>query len=113
MFLDCHGFIPNLSPIRFIVSTEALVSSIVENFYKEIPEDFILSSMFKTRFHPELDVFYLSLIGISIFYRYQKLTDVSTNRWFSIPMYSFIYRRANNILLILLLVFTKNIENAI
>lgn len=108
-----HGFIPPISPIRFIVSAEALASSIIENLYREIPENFIMTSIFKTRFHPELDLFYLALIGLSIYTRYQQLNDPSADRWTSIPMYSKIHKITNTVLLVLMLVFTKNIENAI
>jgi hypothetical protein len=107
------GFIPPISPVRLLVSAEAFGSSLIENLYREVPENFIMTTMFKTRFHPELDIFYLALIGISIYSRLKNLEDPSASRWTSIPMYSKIHKKTNMVLLVLMLVFTKNIENAI
>jgi len=111
--LFVNSYIPPISPVRLIVSAEAFGSSLIENFYREIPENIILTSMFKTRFHPELDILYLGLIGISMYSRLKNLEDPSGSRWLSIPMYSKIHKTTNMIVLILMLVFTKNIENAI
>lgn len=107
------GFIPPISHVRFIVSAEAFANSLVENFYREVPENFIMTTMFKTRFHPELDIFYLTLIGLSIYSRLKLLDDPSSGKWYSIPMYSRIHKNTNMVFLVLMLVFTKNIENAI
>jgi len=108
-----NGFIPNISPVKLIVSSEALTGSLTTNFHRIIPENFIIDSMFRTRFHPELDVFYLCLIFISLYSRYKEFDSKSHSRWSSIPMYSFIQKKTNTVLLIVMLVFTKNIENAI
>ena len=112
-FRCVYCYIPPISPVRVIVSTEAFIGSLVENFYREIPENIILTTMFKTRFHPELDILYLGLIGLSMYSRYLYLDDPSGSRWLSIPMYSKIHKTTNMVLLVLMLVFTKNIENAI
>jgi len=108
-----NGFIPNITPVKLIVSSEALTGSLTNNFYRILPENFIIDSMFRTRFHPELDVFYLCLIFISLYSRYKEFDSKTDNRWYSIPMYSLIQKKANTVLLIMMLVFTKNIENAI
>jgi hypothetical protein len=107
------GFIPPISPVRLIVSAEAFGSSLIENFYRELPENIIMTTMFRTRFHPELDILYLGLIGLSMYSRLKYLDDPTAGRWYSIPMYSKIHKTTNMVLLVLMLVFTKNIENAI
>lgn len=107
------AYMPPISPIRFIVSAEAVGSSLVENLSRDFPENIIMTTMFKTRFHPELDIVYLALIGLSIYSRLKLLDDPSASRWTSIPMYSKIHKNTNMVLLVLMLVFTKNIENAI
>jgi len=104
------GFLPTLPSIRAIVSAEAFTSSLIENIYREFPENLIMTTMFKTRYHPEMDFIYL---GILLACLYTRIDSPSQNRWSSIPMYSMIQRRTNVILFTIMLILTKNIENAI
>lgn len=112
-FCSVHAFIPPITPIRLIVSGEAFASSLVENFYREFSENFVMTSVFKTRFHPELDLLYLALIGASFYVRYQNINSGGNSRWSTVPGYSKIHKCTNMLLLMLMLVLTKNIENAI
>lgn len=114
-FLVWRGSAFNLpiSPLRLIVSGEAFVSSVANNLYREIPENFIINSLFKTRYHMELDILYVSIIILSIYSRYQEVSDPSSERWNKIPMYLKTQKRTNRFIIVLMIVFTKNIENAI
>jgi hypothetical protein len=107
------GYLPPITPVRLIVTGEAFASSLTENFYREFPENFVMTTVFKTRFHPELDMLYLALIAISMYSRYQNINSAGTSRWSTVPGYSKIHKCTNMLLLFLMLVLTKNIENAI
>jgi len=108
-----HGYLPQITPVRLIVTGEAFTSSMVENFYREFPENFVMTTVFKTRFHPELDILYLVLIALSMYARYQNINSGGASRWSTVPGYSKIHKATNMMLLFLMLVLTKNVENAI
>jgi hypothetical protein len=107
------GYLPPITPVRLIVTGEAFASSLTENFYREFPENFVMTTVFKTRFHPELDILYLALIALSMYSRYQNINSGGTSRWSTVPGYSKIHKCTNMLLLFLMLVLTKNVENAI
>jgi hypothetical protein len=107
------GYLPPITPVRLIVTGEAFASSLTENFYREFPENLVMTTVFKTRFHPELDMLYLALIAISMYSRYQNISGSGTSRWSTVPGYSKIHKCTNMMLLFLMLVLTKNVENAI
>lgn len=107
------GYLPPITPVRLIVTGEAFASSLTENFYREFPENLVMTTVFKTRFHPELDILYLALIAISMYSRYQNISGTGTSRWSTVPGYSKIHKCTNMMLLFLMLVLTKNVENAI
>jgi hypothetical protein len=112
-FCSVHALIPPFTPIRLIVTGEAFTSSLTENFYREFPENLVMTTVFKTRFHPELDILYLGLIALSMYSRYQNIGGVGNSRWSTVPGYSKIHKCTNMFLLFIMLVLTKNVENAI
>lgn len=106
-----NGFV---SPLRILVSIEAFTSSLTSGLNKEIAsEDIIINSIFKSHFHPELDLLYTGLLGLSLVNKLGNNVTETENRWSTITIYNTISKHTRIVLFIIMIVFTKNIENAI
>jgi hypothetical protein len=125
MFLRCYSFIcvwvvlgsmggvnGLISPLRTLISSQALVATVVDGVVRELPEGFILNSLLNVHFKTDFDFVCLGLIGLSVYfrgYRYDRLD----NKWTSIEMYSNIQKITRVLILVLIIVLTKNVENVI
>ena len=101
-----------ISPLRTLVSSQALVATVVDGVVRELPEGFILNSLLNVHFKTDFDIVCLGLIGVSVYfrgYRYYRLDD----KWTSIEMYSNIQKITRVLILVLIIVLTKNVENVI
>jgi len=88
LILGCIGGVNCLiSPLRTLVSSQALVATVIDGVVRELPESVIISSLSDIHFRPDFDFVCLGLIGLSVYlrgYRYYRLDD----KWTSIEMYS-------------------------
>lgn len=113
LVLGCMSGIDGLiSPLRTLVSSQALVATLVDGVVREIPESIIATSLSDMHFKTDFDIVCLGLIGISVYlrgYRYDRLDD----KWSSIEMYSNIQKMTRVLILVLIIVLTKNVENAV
>ena len=113
LVLSCMAGVDALiSPLRTLVSSQALVATVMDGVVRELPEGFILNSLLNVHIKPDFDIVCLGLIGVSVYlrgYRYDKLDD----KWTSIKMYSNIQKITRVLILVLIIVLTKNVENAI
>jgi len=111
--LVCLGGVDGLiSPLRTLVTSQAFVSTFVDGVVRELPEGFILNSLLNIHFKPDFDIVCLGLIGMTVYfrgYRYGRLDD----KWSSIEMYSNIQKITRVLILVLIIVLTKNVENVI
>lgn len=111
--LGCMGGVDALiSPLRSLVSSQAFVSTFLDGIVRELPEGFILNSLLNIHFKTDFDVVCLGLIGLSVYfkgYSYGRLDD----KWTSIEMYSNIQKITRVLILVLIIVLTKNVENAV
>ena len=101
-----------ISPLRSLVSTQAFVSTFMDGVVRELPEGFILNSLLNIHFKTDFDVVCLGLIGLSVYfkgYSYGRLDD----KWTSIEMYSNIQKITRVLILVLIIILTKNVENVI
>ena len=99
--------------LQTIVSTKAITNSITNRFSTEIiNENFIISDIMHHNMHIEGDLFCLLLIITSIIYKTSS-DDTSINKLQNFEMFSKTQKRTNLYLLILAIVFTRNIDNAI
>ena len=111
--LACISVVDGLiSPLRTLISSQAFVSTFLDGVVRELPEGFILNSLLNIHFKPDFDIVCLGLIGVSVYFRgyqYGRLDD----KWTSIEMYSNIQKITRVLILVLIIILTKNVENVI
>ena len=114
IYKSIQGFnIRNFSNLQTIISTRAIMSTIMDRFNSEVIKENFMSDIIHTNTqHINIDVFYLFVIANSIMYNtnynkniLQKLEKIED--FYTIQM------RTKKCLLILAIVFSRNIENAI
>lgn len=101
-----------ISPLRSLISSQAFVSTFMDGVVRELPEGFILNSLLNIHFKTDFDIICLGLIGLSVYfkgYSYGRLDD----KWTSIEMYSNIQKITRVLILVLIIILTKNVENVI
>jgi hypothetical protein len=101
------------SPLQALVSLEATASTIAQNFNREMfSESLILNSISKSHYIGS-DIISSGLIGFALINRYSNKNYEDESKWSKIAIYSKTRKLINNLLLIIMIIFTKNIENAI
>jgi hypothetical protein len=113
LVFGCMGCVDGLiSPLRSLITSQAFVSTFLDGVVRELPEGFILNSLLNIHFKPDFDIVCLGLIGVSVYlrgYQYDRIDD----KWTSIEMYSNIQKITRVLILVLIIVLTKNVENVI
>ena len=111
--LACISVVDGLiSPLRTLISSQAFVSTFLDGVVRELPESVIITSLSDMHFKPDFDIVCLGLIGVSVYlrgYQYDRIDD----KWTSIEMYSNIQKITRFLILVLIIVLTKNVENVI
>jgi len=111
--IGCFGGVDALiSPLRTLISSHAFAVTFLDGVVRELPEGFILNSLLNVHFKMDFDIICLGLIGVSVClrgYRYDRFDD----KWTSIEMYSNIQKITRVLILVLIIVLTKNVENAV
>jgi hypothetical protein len=105
------GFVP--TPLRSIITSRAFISSILNT----INDDFItntntISDIFQDHMHIQTDLIYTSVFLVSVYLQIQMYNSRKKN-WDNITLYKKYRRQFNMILLILFIILTRNVENAI
>jgi hypothetical protein len=101
-----------ISPLRSLISSQAFVSTFMDGVVRELPEGFILNSLLNIHFKPDFDIVCLGLIGLSVYFRGYQYGRLD-NKWTSIEMYSNIQKITRVLILVLIIILTKNVENAV
>lgn len=113
LFFGCFGGVDALiSPLRTLISSHAFAATFMDGVVRELPEGFILNSLLNIHFKMDFDIICLGLIGVSVYlrgYRYDRIDD----KWTSIEIYSNIQKITRVLILVLIIVLTKNVENAV
>lgn len=101
-----------VSSLRVILSTEAAASSISHRVNNDIISGNVLIDEFsKMEHNPSLNsAFYITLTVASIYYQYRRMTRVDT-RLVRFSQFSRIRNKLDMFLLVLSIVFTKNVES--
>jgi hypothetical protein len=104
----CHGF----TPVKNLIATKAFTDSLLNNINQEIITDgSIAKDIFQYHLHPELDLFYSGVFVFSAYLQYNMFYN--RKNWNDIELYKKSRRRFNSILMILFVLFVRNIDNAI
>lgn len=103
-------FIGNISHLRTIVSSTAVLSTISNKINKEIVNDNFILQLSHT--HYQVESFYLGLIATSIWSYYNYNYNINT-RLESIEMYSKSKRITNILFIMFMIIFNRDVENAI
>lgn len=105
-----HGF--RLNSLRTMLSTEAAVSSISNRVNSDIISENVLVDEFsKMEHHPSLNTaFYILITAASMYYQYRRMTTVDT-KLVRLKKFSRFRNKLDMFLLVLSIVFTKNVES--
>jgi hypothetical protein len=117
IFKKCTSFSlferENLMSLRNIVSSRAVISTVTNQFNNEfINENMIINEIVNPKHNIPLDLLYGAVFLGSIYIQYRYFTYFE-NKWKNIKQYTIIEDRTSLFLFIFMLVFTKNIQNAI
>jgi len=100
------------TPIRSLVTSQAFTSSVINTINQEfVIDNDIVKDIFQRQLHIGSDIFYTLVLGYTIYLQFQFQN--SGKNWDNIELYSTIRRRTNSLLMVLFIVFIKNVENAI
>ena len=103
-------FIGNISHLRTIVSSTAVLSTISNKINKEIVNDNFILQLSHT--HYQVESFYLGLIATSLWSYYSYNNNIN-HRLESIEMYSKSKRITNILFIMFMIIFNRDVENAI
>jgi hypothetical protein len=107
------GVMEEINSIKNMISSRAIVSTVTEQVnYQMINDNMLFSEITNLNFHPARDLFYLTIFSISMLIQY-NLIQAKNEKWMSIETYSNVKRVTNQFIFIVLMVFTKGIDNAI
>ena len=117
IFKKCTSFSlferENLMSLRNIVSSRAVISTVTNQFNNEfINENMIINEIVNPKHNIPLDLLYGAVFLTSIYIQYRYFTYFE-NKWKKIKQYSIIEDKTSIFLFVFMLVFTKNIQNAI
>lgn len=99
--------------LRNIVSSRAVISTVTNQFNNEfINENMIINEIVNPKHNIPLDLLYSAVFLGSIYIQYRYFTYFE-NKWKNIKQYAIIEDRTSIFLFVFMLVFTKNIQNAI
>ncbi len=117
IFKECVSFSlferESFISLRNIVSSRAIISTVTNQFNNEfINENMIINEIVNPKHNIPLDLLYGAVFLTSIYIQYRYFTYFE-NKWKKIKQYSIIEDKTSIFLFVFMLVFTKNIQNAI
>lgn len=105
-----YCFIGNISQLRTIISSTAVLSTISNKINKEIVNDNFILQLSHT--HYQVESFYLGLLVSSLWSFYNYNSNINP-RLESIEMYSKSKKIANILFIVFTIIFNRDVENAI
>jgi hypothetical protein len=106
----CQAFI---IPLQTLISVQATAAAIGRNINKEIiSEGRIISSIMSSHYIGS-DIVSTSIIGFALINKITNNNNTADEKWSKIPVYSNTKKTINIIALVIMIIFTKNVENAI
>jgi len=115
-----YGFNIRQSGLQNIITTRAFLTTLTEKINTEIISDNnLLNEISNTQYSHHIEnMFYVGmyttiLYSAIVYFTYSKDTSTQIEKLNNIEMFSNTKKRFNMLLIVLILLFTKNIENAI
>jgi hypothetical protein len=109
LFVFCQAF----SPLQNIISMQASVYAITKSLHNEVfNEGAFLDAITKSHYIGS-DIISTGLLGAAFFSKIKSIDSPDNDKWQTIPLYNKTKKNISKIVLILMIIFTKNIENAI
>lgn len=104
----CNAF----TPVRNIITTQAFSSSLINNINQEfITDGGVMKDLLQYHYHIPADILYTSMFMATLYYQLSTLDD--KKNWEDIALYKTYRRRFNMILMVMFVIFVRNIDNAI
>jgi hypothetical protein len=108
--VSIYGF--DITPIRSIVASQAFTSSLIRNINQEFISDTgVIKDIVQYHLHPELDIIYTGMFAVTLYLQYHMF--INKNNWEDIELYNIQRRRFNMFLMVLFIIFVRNVDNAI
>jgi hypothetical protein len=103
-----YGF----TPIRSIITSQAFTESLINNINQEFVTDGgVVKDIFQYHLHPELDIAYIGIFMGTAYLQYCMFID--RKNWDNVELYQKSRRGFNAFLMIMFIIFVRNIDNAI
>ena len=102
--LFLRGLFTETNSVKYLISSQAFISSVTTHVNNQL-----FSEITSFHIHPQIDSFYIVAYGITQY----ELNRIKNAKWLEIEQYSQMQKTTNQLLFILLIIFTKGVENAI
>ena len=111
--IEVNCFNIRLNSLRTIVSSQAAIRAFTSQVTNELFNENILVSEFsRYQYDSHFDTFYVLLFTTSLYLHFKYTTNIDT-KLKNVDTYNKVKKITNQCLLIFILIFTKNVENAI
>lgn len=113
LFMNCSGINILNTNTKNIIKSNAVFTTFTNSMNSEfINENLIINEINNFEYNHQLNIIYLSLI-LGCFYARYNYNQKIENKWGNLEMFSDTQKNTRKYLLIFMIVFTKNIDNAI
>ena len=111
--IEVNCFNIRLNSLRTIVSSQAAIRAFTSQVTNELFNENILVTEFsRYQYDSHFDTFYVLLFTTSLYLHFKYTTNIDT-KLKNVDTYNKVKKITNQCLLIFILIFTKNVENAI
>ena len=111
--IEVNCFNIKLNSLRTIISSQAAIRAFTKQMNTEMLNDNILvTELSRYQYDSHFDTFYVLLFTTSLYLHFKYSTKIDT-KLKDVDTYNNVKRLTNQCLLIFILIFTKNVENAI
>ena len=112
-FILVGAFRKNMSNLQNIIISQAIMSSVANKLNLEIVNDSNLLYEFRRlQYNPSEDVIYAVIISGSLYSQYKYISYIE-NKLQNIDVFLRTQRLTNTLMLVFIMIFSKNIENAL
>ena len=106
---------PNINNVKNIITSKAVFTTFTNSMNSElINENMIINELNRFEYYHQLNILYLVFFVISFYLTYQQYNNKKIeNKWENLEMFSKTQKDTRIVLLMFMIVFTKNVDNAI
>ena len=103
----------NIKNLQNIISTQAVATALTQRFNTEVMIDNpIINEIITSHYHPQQDIVLFTIFLFTAYIQYKRMNDVD-KKLTNVKLFSKIKNKANMFFIIMIYVFTKNIDNVI